>query len=171
MYFRRIYYKIKYSILNIYYMIYMIFKRLSNIYIWIYSVFFDDTENFEKKYSKYSSSRYKKKKDQQSSSFYTNFDKDYVYKEPTLKQTYQPNIPKDPYEHFFSDCDYTILGVPSGSDFKKVIRPTYIKLINQYHTDKLASTSKKFDKKLYDKISKQINSAYDNLKRKNKLSS
>ena len=168
-YFSRIMYRSKYFFIYRYYSLTTNFQKVGKIYAWLYSVFFDNTEEFEQKYSRFGSTRYKKKKEQQSSSFYTNFDQTPYQKTKTNTNQQTNNyIKKDPYEQFYSTCNYTVLGVPYGSDFKKVIRPAYIKLINKYHTDKLISTNKKFDKKLYAEISKQINAAYDNLKRENK---
>jgi len=170
MYFRRLYYKTKYFFINIYYTLRIIFSRLIDIYFWIYSVFFDDTESFEKKYSKYSSPRYKKRKQQRESSFYTNFSQD-DYKNFQHRHQQTPHISNEAIKinnQFDSDIDYIVLGVPRASDFKTVIRPAYIKLINKYHADKLSQDDDTSKKAKYEEISKKINWAYASLKKQYK---
>ncbi len=168
-------YKIKYFIMKQYYTLMKIFSRIASMYLWLYSAFFDTTEEFERKYSKFSSSRYKKRKQQRSSSFYTNFDTKSQYNtsykkiatpEKIISNNSFTNDPK--YNQFFLDFDYEVLGVHNNADFKKVVRPAYIKLINKYHQDKVPVSSNMIHRDLYAEISKRINLAYDNLKREHK---
>ena len=168
-------FKLKHFLISKYYMLGRMFTKLFEIYSWLYSAFFDTTEEFERKYSKYSSSKYKRQKQQNSYSFYTNFDRETKYskfpKEETIskKEVSNNSFTNDPkYNQFFLDSDYDILGVHYNSDFKTMIRPAYIKLINKYHEDKLTLLDKVFNRKLYSEISKRINLAYDNLKREHK---
>ncbi len=142
------------------------------IYSWLYSVFFDNTKDFQKKYSKYNSTFYKKRKPH---SFYSNTNKKPKYnnykQSKEEKYVYQPIISNntftdDPsYNQFFLDSSYEVLGISYKSNFEKVTRPAYIKLINKYHQDKLTINDKKYHKELFNEISKRINVAYDTLKR------
>ncbi len=162
--------KLKANILHKYYLLQYAIRKTLNMYRWIYSIFGEKTDTFEKKYSKYGSDAHKRRKQNKSSSFYTNYthNKYYHHTKSTSQNTSQEKSYAKPTDRFFANCDYEVLGVPYNSDFKTVIRPAYIRLINTYHTDKISKDNEE-DRKLYEDISKAVNLAYDNLKRQNKL--
>ena len=157
---------LKSLIFHKYYLLKYAIQKTFNMYRWIYSIFGDNTNDFEKKYSKYGSTAHKRRKQNESSSFYTNYNSNKYYhqtnntqQETSTKRTYDK-----PTDRFFADCNYEVLGVPYGSDFKTIVRPAYIRLINTYHTDKITKENEE-DRQLFEDISKAINLAYDNLKR------
>ncbi len=132
-------------IINQYYTLIRIFDRVAKIYAWLYSIFFDSVEDFERKYSRFSSYKYKKKRQQQSYSFYTDFNQKSKYKNFNKQSISNNSFTNDSrYNQFFLDSDYEILGVPYKANFRKVIRPAYIELINKYHEDKMTTINKIF---------------------------
>ncbi len=170
----------KFSIKQFFIKQYYLFKRLLHspieIYSWLYSVFFDSNKDFENKYSKYNSIHYKKRKQQDTHSFYSNFNHkskhtNFNSTKPEDKDIHHIIISNNSftnnpaYNQFFLDSSYEILGIPYNSNFEKVTRPAYIKLINKYHQDKLTINDKKHHQELFNEISKRINAAYDKLKR------